>query len=206
MSEPRESTSALSALRRFARPRPRDVEVCGLCGAAVPPAHEHLIDPAARQLECACGACAILFAGQAKWRRVRRRVERLHGFVLDDAQWNALAIPIRLAFFTHSSAAGRVVAFYPSPAGAAEAWLPPQAWAELVAANPVLASLEPDVEALLVDRARGAERHYRVSIDECYRVVGLIKLHWRGLGGGAEVWTHLDRFFAELDGGAACPT
>ena len=61
------------------------------------------------------------------------------------------------------------------------------------------ATLEPDVEALLVNRARGARRHWLVPIDECYALVGLIRTHWRGLTGGAEVWEEIGRFFEELD-------
>ena len=34
------------------------------------------------------------------------------------------------------------------------------------------ATLEPDVEALLVNRARGARQHFLVPIDECYALVG----------------------------------
>ena len=51
-----------------------------------------------------------------------------------------------------ASAAGGVVALYPSPAGATECELDLEAWDELVAANPVLDDLEPDVEALIVNR------------------------------------------------------
>ena len=35
-------------------------------------------------------------------------------------------------------------------------------------------------------------------IDECYKLVGLIRLHWRGLSGGAVVWGEIGRFFDEL--------
>jgi hypothetical protein len=220
MNDARELSSALSALRRLARPRRADVESCDLCSAELGAAHEHLFDPASRRLRCACAPCALLFAadyhrrraqlseagGRSTWKRVRRRVERLDGLVLDEPTWHALAIPIRLAFFTHDSAAGQVRAFYPSQAGATEAHLLPSAWTALVAANPPLATLEPDVEALLVDRRTDCARSYRVSIDECYRLVGLLKTHWRGFGGGPEVWRHIDQFFAELDGGAPCPT
>jgi hypothetical protein len=195
--------AALSALRRFAAPRRADAETCELCGAALAHAHEHLIDPPSRRLACACGACAVLFTGGAKWKRVRRHVERLD-LALDDATWRALRIPIRLAFFTVTSEGVR--AAYPSPAGATEAELPAGAWAALTAAHPALASLEPDVEALLVDRAPAGTRAFRISIDECYRLVGLLRMHWRGFGGGAEAWARLERFFAELQGGAPCPS
>ena len=69
------------------------------------------------------------------------------------ASWEALQIPVRVAFFFNNSDLGRVVAFYPSPAGATESLLPLEAWAEVVAANPVMTDLVPDVEALLVRRA-----------------------------------------------------
>ena len=64
-----------------------------------------------------------------------------------------------------------------------------------MAANPVLAELEPDVEALLVNRARGAREHWLVPIDDCYALVGLIRTRWRGLSGGEEVWREIDAFF-----------
>jgi hypothetical protein len=59
--------------------------------------------------------------------------------------------------------------------------------------------MEPDVEALLVNRVRGARQHWLVPVDECYALVGVIRTHWRGFTGGREVWEELERFFAELD-------
>jgi hypothetical protein len=91
------------------------------------------------------------------------------------------------------------MAFYPSPMGPTESLLGLGAWAELEAANPVLGTMEDDVEALLVDRARGARRHWLVPIDECYGLVGLIRTRWRGLTGGKEVWQEIARFFDDLD-------
>ena len=70
-----------------------------------------------------------------------------------------------------------------------------------VAANIVLGTLEPDVEALVVDRIAGRRNDFVASIDECYRLVGLIRLHWTGFAGGPAVWTAIDTFFA----GAATP-
>ena len=75
-----------------------------------------------------------------------------------------------------------------------------------MADNPILAELEPDVEALLVNRLAHGQRCYRVPIDECYRLVGLIRLHWRGLSGGSELWEEVDKFFANLDEKSCCPT
>ena len=94
--------------------------------------------------------------------------------------------------------AERVSAFYPSPAGPTESLLELEAWTELEADNPVLAELEPDVEALLVSRARDMREHWLVPIDDCYELVGLIRSRWRGFGGGEEVWAEIDRFFDDL--------
>jgi hypothetical protein len=39
----------------------------------------------------------------------------------------------------------------------------------LTASKPALSALQPDVEALLVNRARGARQYFVVPIDACYR-------------------------------------
>jgi hypothetical protein len=129
---------------------------------------------------------------------VPHRVDFLPDFRLTDEEWEALHLPINLAFFLHSSPAGRVVAFYPSPAGAMESLVSLEAWADLTAANPILRELEPDVEALLVNRVGETREVYRVGVDLCYHLAGLIRLHWRGLAGGQAVWEEIGRFFAGL--------
>lgn len=189
----------LTALRRFAASRPAE-ECCELCGAALGSAHEHLIEPARRSLLCCCDACAILLSNRegGRFRRVPRRIEVLRDFRLSDDRWEALHLPIHLAFFSPSTTHGRVLAFYPSPAGATESLLPLEAWQELEAENPVLRELLPDVEALLVNRVGQSREYYRAPIDECYKLVGLLRLHWRGLSGGAEVWKEIGQFFDGL--------
>lgn len=122
---------------------------------------------------------------------------------MTEAQWESLLIPINLAFFFLASGEGRVVALYPSPAGAVESLLPIDAWTEIVAQNPDLGDLRPDVEALLVNRvgyARGlsAALYYVAPIDECFRLVGLIRTHWKGLSGGEAVWAEIGEFFTRL--------
>jgi hypothetical protein len=112
-------------------------------------------------------------------------------------------IPINMAFFIKSELAGKVVALYPSPAGPTESLLALESWGDIVKANPILKEMETDVEALLVNRvgsARGflIDEYYLVPIDECYKLVGLIRAHWRGLSGGPEVWEEVAAFFASL--------
>jgi hypothetical protein len=176
------------------------VQQCELCSQALAREHRHLLDLSSRQLLCCCEACAILFSGQqsARYRRVPRGTRFLPDFRMTDAQWDGLLIPIAMAFFFHSSTAGRVVALYPSPAGAMESLLTLEAWQELVEANPLLREFEPDVEALLVNRLGAARDCYRVPIDECYKLVGLLRANWRGLAGGQEVWAAIGQFFGRL--------
>jgi len=212
---PPESARDVAVLKRFARNRAAAAERCELCGVTLGQEHEHLVQPARHRLVCACTACAILFSdqGNAAYRRVPRRVVRLDAFAVSDAQWEALSIPIGLAFFFRSSPTGKVTAYYPSPAGATESLLPMVPWADLVAANPRLEQMEPDVEALLVNRiaqtrasAPGAGDGYLVPIDACYGLVGIIRTHWRGFGGGSELWEHVDQFFAALGERAELPS
>lgn len=199
-SELRNEETPFAVLRRFVRPRADAVERCELCSAALAEEHTHLIEPASRQIVCACEACAVLFSGKAetKYRRIQRRVRFLTDFQLTDAQWDGLMLPIGMAFFFHSSTAGKVIALYPGPAGATESLLALDAWEDLARANPALEELEADTEALLVNRVRGAREYYVAPIDECFKLVGLIRMHWRGLSGGAEVWREIDHFFAGL--------
>ena len=194
----------VAALRNFVRPRQSD-ERCDLCGAALTAEHGHNFDPASRRIRCACDSCAILYA--TVYRQIPRRVRALPNFRMSDAQWDDLMIPISLAFFSYSTPAGKVVALYPGPAGAAESLLRLDAWEEISTSNPELRDMEPDVEALLVNRVGTTREHFLVPIDECYKLVGLIRLRWRGLSGGAAVWGEIARFFDELRRkGEACPT
>ena len=207
----RTDTLAGSRLRQVARRRARVQEPagaeerCELCGSRIGPEHRHLLDVSSRELMCACQACKILFdrpeagAEGTHYRLVPDRRLRLEAFELDDVTWANLRIPVEMAFFFHSTPAERVVAFYPSPMGATESLLELDAWQELERANPVLRSMEADVEALLVNRARGARAHFVVPIEDCYGLVGLIRTWWRGLSGGQEVWEEIGGFFERLE-------
>ena len=122
----------------------------------------------------------------------------LEDFEMSDVQWERLRIPVDMAFFFYSTPAEKVVAFYPSPMGPTESLLKLNTWEELEKGNPVLKGMERDVEALLVNRVRGAREHFLVPMDECYSLVGLIRMHWRGLSGDRGVWEEIGRFFEEL--------
>jgi Family of unknown function (DUF5947) len=195
---------AFATLRQFARSK-RPLERCELCSSGLAREHPHLVEVALRQIVCACEACATLFDGMAgsKYRRVSRRVQLLADFQMTDGQWESLLIPINMAFFFRSSMEGQTVTLYPSPAGAVESLLPLDAWSDIVQENAVLRELRPDIEALLVNRVGHAHElaraeYFIAPIDDCYRLVGLIRANWKGLSGGSEVWVEIGRFFSDL--------
>ncbi len=187
-----------AALRRYAQRR-TEVELCEFCSLQLAPGHRHVLETTARKVFCACDACALRFENViGRYKLIPRDSWRLPGFQLTDAQWDSFSIPIQLAFFFHSTAAGKVIAMYPSPAGATESLLPLADWGPIVAQNPRLASMQPDVEALLANRLNDAREYYLAPIDVCFELVGLIRLHWRGFSGGDKVWEEIKGFFARL--------
>jgi Family of unknown function (DUF5947) len=192
--------TSLSPLRRFLRdpgPREEPQEVCELCATPVPPQHPHLVQVAERRMLCACGPCGFLFdnpgAGGGGYRRVPDRYLVDPAFTVTDGQWDELAIPVGMAFFLHNSAQDRVIACYPSPAGATESELELSAWRTGIGAARLAAELQPDVEALLVRRGHPC---LLVPIDACYRLVGLVRLHWRGFDGGTEARESIAEFLS----------
>lgn len=191
--------AALNSLRRFVRPRSTG-ERCALCDAELADVHPHLVELATRRLTCACDACAVLFSDQsaARYRRVSRRVRLLDDVRFLDDLWARLQLPIDLAFLVHDSAAGTVVARYPSPGGVIESAVDVESWQVLVEENPVLRGLEPDVEVLLMNRIGSTRESYFVGIDEAYRLAGLLRQHWQGFSGGPALWSEVARFFDDL--------
>lgn len=167
-----------------------------------------------RQVACSCDACAILFSNQggANYKRVPRDIRLLKDFALSDAQWDALSIPISMAFFCSTATSARPVVYYPSPAGATESLLPMESWQDIVQQNPALLTMEADVECLLVNRITTPHEYYLSPIDECYKLVGIIRSRWRGFSGGAEVWKDIGGFFTSLKarsveiGNGSCPS
>jgi hypothetical protein len=196
----------VARLRRMARGRAAaatpaaagDGPRCDLCGGRMAEDHRHLLDVHERRILCACEPCVAMRSGEDHLRPTATRVLILDGFRLSDELWAKFQIPIGLAFLLRSDVAGGVVALYPSPAGATECELYLDAWNELVAANPVLEQLEPEVEALVVNRLADPPVHAIVPIDRCYELVGMIKSTWEGISGGDAVQNAVDAFFRRL--------
>jgi hypothetical protein len=196
------TTRAFRTLRKLAADKATTpaVETCELCRVTISSWHRHLLEVATRQIICACDACALRFYDvvDGNYKLIPRDIRALENFHLSDAQWDSLAVPINLAFLFYSSSMDKMVAMYPSPAGATESLLSLDTWEMITAENPVLSRMAPDVEALLVNRV-GAERtYYLAPIDTCYELVGLIRVHWRGLSGGDRVWQEIKDYFADL--------
>ncbi|MEU7556207.1 DUF5947 family protein [Streptomyces sp. NPDC044571] len=191
-------------LRRFTGPRTPRPETCELCGVVVPEdGHRHLVETEKRALVCACTPCALLFdrpgAGAGRFRTVPDRYLADPGHRLDDTAWDLLQIPVGVAFFFRNAALDRLVALYPSPAGATESELDPQTWQSVLGAGRLAELLEPDVEALLLRRSEGRTACYLVPIDICYELVGRMRLLWQGFDGGAEARAALRTFFEQVE-------
>ena len=171
-------------------------------------------------------ACYLLFTHEGtaggRYRAVPEHVYHDPVRPLTDADWNELQVPVGMAFFFHNSALDRVVAGYPSPGGATECELDLAGWDRLAAAHPLLATLAPDVEAIFVNRvgpggndppqtppalggmpspqtplAPPKYEVFLIPIDECYSLVGELRMKWQGFDGGAEARAALAVF---LDG------
>jgi|SRR5581483_8968888 len=218
------SAAPVDVLRQFARKRAMrpPEEQCELCSVEIGASHRHLMELSKHALICVCRPCSILFgdpgAGGGKYRLVPSRYLLLQDFHMTDEQWESLMIPVNMVYIFNtgeraqesllqtspSQSQKRVMAFYPSPAGAMESMLSLEGWDELISDNPILNDLEPDVEALLINRVQNKgdgeyyREHYIVPIDTCYELVGLIRLKWKGLSGGEEVWKAIAEFFAGL--------
>jgi hypothetical protein len=197
----------VGTLRRFARLPGVATERCDLCGQPVAALHTHLIEVKSQRFFCACAACTERSSHDTAnlYRPVPQQARVLPNFRMSDAEWDALAIPIGLAFFFKSEQSGRITAMYPGPAGAVECLLDLGAWQSLISVNPQLQGLRPEVEALLIYRLNSARLYYIAPIDRCYALAGLMRQQWRGFSGGAAVWESIERFFDELQSSIELP-
>jgi hypothetical protein len=204
----RRQAEMVARLRRLARgpaggngngaAAPAPEEACDLCGKPLDPDHRHVLNLVDRRILCTCESCLALRGGDPELRPTGTRTVWLDDFTLSDETWASFGIPIGLAFFIDSSATGGIVALYPSPAGATESELEIGTWRDLRSENPVLMGLEPDAEALIVNRISDPPEHAIAPIDECYRLVGMIKMEWDGISGGPGVERAISSFFADL--------
>jgi Family of unknown function (DUF5947) len=207
MTSPYDVLTRITSNRRAPEPAG---ERCEMCSEAIADEHQHVVDVAGRQLMCVCRACYLLFTdsdAELRYRAVPDRYLAFGDFALDRRAWEALQIPVGVAFFFTNSALGRTVAFYPGPAGACESELDLAAWNAIRGADSRVGLLADDVEALLVrvPEADGSEdgefaqpQSYLVPVDACYEFVGRLRMLWRGFDGGQQARQFIDSFFAQI--------
>lgn len=220
LGQPRTGGGGIAALRRFRTPPPVGPERCELCGVELRGPHRHLADTANRSLACACQACSMLFdqghqddqSGQGAQAEGGRRFRTLPTRYLTDPRaglgeevWNALDVPVGVVFLFRNASQDLPLALYPGPAGATESQLSADAWELLLGTTPLAGLLAPDTEALLVRNTREHQECYLLPIDDCYALVGQLRLRWQGFDGGAEARESLDAFFGELARRARTP-
>lgn len=192
------TTGALErTIRRSAGRRPAMVaEPCALCATTLAEEHPHMLDTAAGEPLCVCRACALLFdrpaASHGRYRRIPERRLAVEG--IDPGR---LGVPVGLAFFVVADD-GSLRAHYPSPAGATRWDVDPEDWSSVAAECPALATLAPEVEALLVNTTQNRSEAWLVPVADCYRLVGLVRQHWHGMSGGSEVWPAVEEFFEQI--------
>ncbi len=198
--------SPVPTLQRIRSTRPTVVagERCDMCAQPIGSGHGHLVDLDSRTLMCTCRGCYLLFTdqqAQLRYRAVPDRYLSFPDFEISPADWDQLQIPVGLAFLFRNSVQARTVAFYPGPAGATESELALASWSRIVAANPKLEMLLPDVEALLVrgDPGAGGFTCHLVPIDTCYELVGRMRATWRGFDGGQEARAAMQELFDRVE-------
>jgi hypothetical protein len=177
---------------------PATAERCDLCGMTIPDDHRHLLHLVERRIVCSCEACWAMRSGEGDFRPTGNRTLWLPDLDLPDELWAGFQIPIGLAFFMESTVTACIVAMYPSPAGATESELHFESWTRMCELNPVLDSMEPDIEGLIVNRMSDPPMHLIAPIDKCYELTGTIKAHWDGISGGTGVEQAVAAFFESL--------
>lgn len=199
MTSPYDVLSRITSRQRAPEPAGQR---CEMCTESIADEHQHVVNVTARQLMCVCRACYLLFTdshAELRYRAVPDRYLSFPDFALDRRGWEALQIPVGVAFFFRNSALDRTVAFYPGPAGATESELDLDAWTAISAADPRVDLLTEDVEALLMQVPDdGQPDCYLVPIDACYEFVGGLRMLWRGFDGGQQAHEFIDAFFARV--------
>jgi hypothetical protein len=201
MTSPYDVLTRITSDRRAPEPAG---ERCEMCSEVIADEHSHVVDVTGRQLMCVCRACYLLFTdsnAELRYRAVPDRYLAFGDFALDRRAWEALQIPVGVAFFFTNSTLGRTVAFYPGPAGACESELDLDGWNAISGADSRVGLLADDVEALLVrvpESEDAGPQTYLVPIDACYEFVGRLRMLWRGFDGGQEARAFIDSFFAQI--------
>jgi hypothetical protein len=179
-------------------------ERCEMCSEPIADEHQHVVNVEGRQLMCVCRGCYLLFTeanAELRYRAIPDRYLSFPDFALHRREWEALQIPVGLAFFFCNSALGRTVAFYPGPAGATESELDLASWNNIRDTDARVELLADDTEALIVrvpDDGAGDPECFLIPIDACYEFVGRLRLLWHGFDGGQQAREFIAEFFDQI--------
>ena len=91
-----------------------------MCGEPIGDAHQHVVNLESRTLMCTCRGCYLLFTAREadlRYRAVPERYLSFDDFAMGPAQWEALEIPVGLAFFFKNSVIGQDDRVLPRPGG-----------------------------------------------------------------------------------------
>ena len=92
-----------------------------------------------------------------------------------------------------------MVAMYPSPAGATESELELSAWQDLRRRSTRCSRVSSPMPRRWSSTGSPIRREFAIApIDECYALVGAIKLSWEGISGGAAIERAVPSFFDRL--------
>lgn len=195
-----ENSSIITKLRKIVKPLPEvEVEKCSFCGRRLAEDHRHLVDLSVMKFMCTCEMCMITMPAKGNYKPLPQRYLQLEDFNLPDELWAYFLIPVNMAFFVMSTVRQGTVAYYPAPTGATESKLKMEPWQELQLLNPILNDLTPDLEAFLINRLEDSNQYFIVPVDICYKLIGMIRIAWKGIFGGTEVNKVINNFFKELN-------
>ena len=139
------------------------------------------------------------------YRLIPTRHLALLDFQVTGELWTGPGQSRKIVYLLRSSEARCVLAVYLDPAGIQESVLDLESWKMLLTRNPLLDSLEPDVEVLLINRMEQAPACFIVPIDTCSRLTGLLTARLRGMESSRKLWRAIDAFFADMQA-TASPT
>ena len=170
--------------------------------------HSHVANIADRRLMCTCRGCYLLFTAAggrrpADARGARRSTASSTTSRSPRQQWDDLAIPVDLVFLFRQSDAedadGRAAArrLLPEPGRRDRVRARPRRRGSGSPRRTRRSATWPTTSqaALLRRTGPGEFTCLLVPIDACYELVGLVRKHWTGFSGGAEVWQRIDEFF-----------
>lgn len=199
------------ALHRFLRELEATraaAEHCEMCASPLAGAQQrHLLDLVHHTFLSICNACALAFGPRGANAGTYRLVPTRHLALLDfqdtGALWAGSEQAEKIAYVLRSSEAGRVLVLSLDPAGVRESLFDLECWRMLLNANPLLDSLEPDVEALLINRIERLPASYIVPIDTCSRLLGLLERCQQSQEGDQAIWKVAGAFFADIQAEAS---